>query len=427
MKPAARIQATIELLERIEDSRVPMDTTVGDYMRGRRYIGSKDRANIAERVYGIMRAAARLGWWLEKMELADTPRHRIMAYLMLIEETDEKRIADLFDGTEHAPQPIDEEEHEFIKNLLNKNLVHADMPETIRVECPPDCEEKLRDTFGKGFSDEMESMIAAAPLDLRVNTWSAKREEVQKSLAKDGVETTETPYSPWGLRCASKAFLSKTKALTKGRIQIQDEGSQLIAYVCDAKPGMQVLDFCAGAGGKTLALAAAMERKGRLVAMDNDEKRLAKGKMRFKKSGLADIIEVRALSEERHRKWLRRQKGTFDVVLTDVPCSGSGTWRRNPDMRWRTYGPPVEDLVKTQAEILIKAAPAVKPGGKLVYATCSLFREENEQQIESFLTAHTDFEVVPVDEAYGNPYMRLTPHRHGTDGFFAAILQRKEA
>ncbi|GJL85817.1 MAG: rRNA cytosine-C5-methylase [Micavibrio sp.] len=426
MKPAARIQATIELLERIEDSRVPMDTTVGDYMRGRRYIGSKDRANIAERVYTIMRGAARLGWWLEKIKLTDTPRHRVMAASVLIEQADEKRIADLFDGTEYAPQPIDEEEHECIKGLLNKNLIHSDMPETVRVECPPDCEKKLREAFGKNFAIEMEAMIEAAPLDLRVNTWSAKREEVQKSLAKDGVETSETPYSPWGLRCTEKAFLSKTKALTKGRIQIQDEGSQLISYICDVKPGMQVLDFCAGAGGKTLALAAAMERKGRLVAMDNNEKRLAKGKMRFKKSGLADIIEVRALSEERHRKWLRRQKGTFDVVLTDVPCSGSGTWRRNPDMRWRTYGPPVEELVKVQAEILEKAAPAVKPGGKLVYATCSLFKEENEQQIEAFLAGHSDFEVTPVDEAYGSPYMRLTPHRHGTDGFFAAVLQRKE-
>ena len=154
MKPAARIQATIELLERIAESRVPMDTTVGDYMRGRRYIGSKDRANIAERVYGIMRGSARLRWWLEKMELGDTPRHRVMAYLMLVEHTEEKRMADLFDGSKYAPQPIDEEEHEFIKALLNKNLVHADMPETVRVECPPDQEEKLREAFGKDFAAE---------------------------------------------------------------------------------------------------------------------------------------------------------------------------------------------------------------------------------------------------------------------------------
>ena len=208
---------------------------------------------------------------------------------------------------------------------------------------------------------------------------------------------------------------------------IQDEGSQMIANVCGAQPGMQVLDYCAGAGGKTLALGAAMERKGRIVAMDLDERRLKKSRDRFKKAQIADIIEVRPLSDNRHVKWLKRQKEKMDIVLCDVPCTGTGTWRRNPDMRWRVFGPSLEELVEIQAEILDKVAHAVKPGGKLVYATCSLLPDENEAQVEAFLARNDEFEIAPLDEALklGSPYMRLTPHRHQTDGFFAAVMVKK--
>lgn len=438
MKPAARIQSIIEVLEHISIAPVPMDSCIGDYMRKRRYIGSKDRVYVVERAYGVMRAHARLGWWLKRSGLDDSPRMRVIAYLVLVEEADEKRLADLFDGTQYAPQPIDEEEHSFIKKILGKNLLHPDMPESVQVECPPDYEEPLRNYFGADFKTEMEALLEPAPLDLRVNVFAVPRENAKKSLEKDGVETTETPYSPWGLRCKEKAYLSKTKAFAKGWVAIQDEGSQLIAYICGAQPGMQVLDYCAGGGGKTLALAAAMERKGRIVAMDIDARRLEKGKQRYKKSGLADIIEVRPLSEEKQRKWFKRQKEKFDVVLVDAPCSGTGTWRRNPDLRWRQFGPGLEELVAVQAEILDKVAGCVKPGGRLVYATCSLLAGENEKQVEAFLERHPNFTVIP-SEAEGSgqilpcaalgrddegPYMRLTPQRHSTDGFFAAIMHK---
>jgi 16S rRNA (cytosine967-C5)-methyltransferase len=256
-----------------------------------------------------------------------------------------------------------------------------------------------------------------------VNTFLATRDEVKKSLAKDDIETADTPFSPWGLRVDGKVFLSKSKAFAKGWIDIQDEGSQLIAHMCGVKPGLQVLDFCAGAGGKTLALASAMMRKGRIVAMDTEERRLEKGKERFKRAKISDIIEVRPLTDERHRKWLRRQKETFDVVLLDVPCTGTGTWRRNPDMRWRNYGPGLEELKAVQQDILEKACGAVKKGGRLVYATCSLLPDENEEQVAAFLEKHPEFSVQPPDDPkLGAPYMRLTPLRHATDGFFAAIL-----
>ncbi len=428
MKPASRIQATIEILERDQNIRVPLDSCVGDYMRHRRYIGSKDRRNVAERVYEIARHHARINWWLDKCAVEATPRSRVICWLALGEKADEKRLHDLLDGSDYAPEKLNDDEISFVQKLAGQSIEHEDMAENILVECPLEFEEVLRGYFGAGFKDEMLAMMQPATLDVRANIFAMERENVQSSLAKDGIETTLTPFSPWGLRCTEKAYLSKTKAMNKGWIEIQDEGSQLIAHVCDVSSGMQVLDYCAGGGGKTLALAAAMHRKGRVVAMDIDEKRLEKGRRRYKKSGLADIIEVRPLSDARHNKWLKRQKGTFDVVLTDVPCSGTGTWRRNPDMRWRNYGPSLEELVLLQAEILDKVAKAVKVGGKLVYATCSLLPVENEEQIEKFLNAHPEFEISPLDEdmGLGTPFMRLTPHRHKTDGFFAATLKRKE-
>ncbi len=423
MKPASRIQTTIEILEILEKKPLPMDLIIGDYMRNRRYIGSKDRREVAERLYDIARHHARLSYILHNLKSENTPRLRVLAYLKAFEGLEEKRIDDICDGSQYAPAPLTDEEREF----LAKNINLADMPAHVRVECPDLYREKLEAYFGDNFETEMAAMIPSASLDMRVNTFLISREDAQASLKKDGVETNLTPYSPYGLRAQDKAFLSKTKAFHKGWVTIQDEGSQLIAHICGAMPGMQVLDYCAGGGGKTLALASAMQRKGRIVAMDTDPKRLEKGRLRFKKSGLADIIEVRPLSDDRHRKWLKRQKGTFDVTLCDVPCTGTGTWRRNPDMRWTAYGPSLEELVQIQSEILDKVTHTLKPGGKLVYATCSLLPDENENQIETFLKRNDEFEIAPLDESLGlgTPYMRLTPHRHGTDGFFAAVLQKK--
>ncbi|MBI1301303.1 MAG: methyltransferase domain-containing protein [Alphaproteobacteria bacterium] len=429
MKPSARIQATIDILEQDQNKRVPLDACVGDYMRNRRYIGAKDRREIAERVYGMARHAARLNWWLTKLDAPDTRRMDVIFWLILGEGIDEKRLDSLFDSTQYAPDVLSDKERALVKKIIGEDINHKDHPESVSVECPANYEHDLRTYFGDQFAEEMRAMLNPATLDVRVNVFALDRENAASSLEKDGIETTPTPYSPWGLRCSDKAYLSKTKAMNKGWIEIQDEGSQLIAHICNALPGMQVLDYCAGGGGKTLALAAAMQRKGRIVAMDNDPKRLENGKRRYKKAGLADIIEVRPLSDDKHRKWLKRQKGKFDIVLTDVPCTGTGTWRRNPDMRWRNYGPTLEELVKVQNEILESGAKALKVGGHLIYATCSLLPQENEQQIEKFLTHNPDFEIAPLDETLGlgSPFMRLTPHRHQTDGFFAARLIRKGA
>jgi 16S rRNA (cytosine967-C5)-methyltransferase len=439
MNPAARLNAVLEIFEKLDQSRIPMDGTVGDYMRFRRYIGSKDRAEIAERAYSMTRSRARLGWWLEKMSAPDTPRNRMIAHMMLQHGCDLPKLHTLFDGGKFSAAPLTEEEIELAKSLEGKLLDTNAMPDNIRVECPPQFEASLRTVYGQNFMEEMAAMLSAAPLDLRVNLLALEREQAKASLEKDNVLTDEAPLCPWTLRARDKAFLSNTKAFTKGHVEIQDEGSQLIAYLCDAKPGGQVLDFCAGAGGKTLAIVNAMaldkRPKGRIVAMDIDAGRLDKARPRFRRAHAHDIIEIRPLSDEKSRKWLKRQKQTFDVVLTDVPCSGTGTWRRNPDMRWRQYGPSLEEMLKTQGEILDKVAQAVKPGGRLVYATCSLLPEENEHQIERFLKDHPEFSIWPIADAWpksapypapdlGDPFMRLSPLRHNTDGFFAAILRR---
>lgn len=430
MTPAARIKATEELLQKVLAARIPMDGVAGDYFRHRKYIGSKDRAFIAEQLYALMRHYGRLTWWVQKLDISADARYLLLLHLRLVEGHRPEEINALYDGSTYGPSALEEDEIALLRDLADKTLEPDDMPEATRLECPSEHEEKLRAVYGDEFANEMTGMMTGAPLDLRVNLLKVTREQAMKSLDKDGVSGDATPFSPWGIRLRAKTFLSDTKAFREGFIDIQDEGSQLIALVCGAGPGMQVLDYCAGAGGKTLALAGAMMNKGRVVAMDIEAARLEKARIRFRRAGVHDIIEVRPMSDEKHRKWLRRQKETFDVTLIDAPCSGSGTWRRNPDGRWRNFGPSLEELLKTQAEIMDKVAGTVKPGGRLVYATCSLFAQENENQIEAFLGRHPEYAVLPMPELWPTDtkcpvtgvYLRLSPRTHNTDGFFAAVL-----
>lgn len=432
MRDGARIQTAIEILERVKTSKTPMDNTIRDYLYHKRYIGSKDRKNIVELVYDVMRATARLGWWMEKVKLEDSPRSRVMAYLML----DGLSVHDVsirFVDEKYCPEPLNENEVEAIQKLEGKSLTHDEMPTEARCECPDWAVERLQNIFGDDFENQLTAMLDPAPLDLRVNTIKIDVDQTQNSLKKDEVETVRTIYSPVGLRTLGKPYMSATKAFHKGFVEIQDEGSQLIAHICDAKPGMRIIDFCAGGGGKTLALAAKMEGKGIIFALDNDSRRLEKGKRRYKKADIHNV-EVRSLEDEKNRKWLRRQKDAMDVVLVDAPCSSSGTWRRNPDLRWNNYGPTLEDIKQSQAEILERVADKVKMGGRLVYATCSLFHEENEDQIETFLNNHPEYKILSIPSIWpeGTPcpvegdFLRLTPKNHQTDGFFAAVLERQE-
>lgn len=434
MKQGARIEAAIDITRRISMSRIPMDNTLRDYMQFKRYIGSKDRAAIVELVYNVMRATARLNWWLEKLGVEDTARNRILFYLCLAEEKNKFLLDQLFDGEKHSPEVLADEEYSFIEKLEGQSLDHNDMDEIVRSECPPWAAERLKELYGDDFEAELKAMLPPATLDLRVNTLKGDVQKAQDLLAAQEVVTHKTPYSPYALRVEGKSYMSATKAFSKGLVEIQDEGSQLIALVCGVKPGMRVMDYCAGAGGKTLGLAAQMENKGSIIAMDNDPRRLEKGRRRYRKAGVHNV-ELRCLDDEKNRKWLRRQKSTMDVVLVDAPCSSSGTWRRNPDLRWNQYGPTIDEIKEMQRDILERVADKVKPEGRLVYATCSLFHEENEAQVENFLKNHPDYEVLPLskvwDDEWGKkpdsePFLRLSPRQSDTDGFFAAVLQRKE-
>jgi len=432
MREPARIASTIDLLARMNVGKIPMDNTIRDFMAQRRFIGSKDRTSIVERAYRIMRAHARLGWWMEQGKMQDRARNRVLADLVLNDKTNLEDLNILFPGGKYEAEQLTKEEVAFAEFLYGKPMDDPAMPVAVRCECPDWATEKLTALFGDGFEENMAAMIDPAPLDLRVNTVKGTVDEAIESLKADHVRVSKTPYSPIALRAQGKPFMSDAKAFRSGLVEIQDEGSQLIGLISGAKPGMRVLDFCAGGGGKTLVLAAMMQNKGNIVATDNDTRRLEKGKPRYKKAGVHNV-EMRSLEEESNRKWLRRQKGTMDIVLVDAPCSSSGTWRRNPDLRWKWYGPNLEEIMKMQTEILDKVADKVKPGGRLVYATCSLFPEENEQQVEAFLSRHPDYKILPLAEAWSGdkasipnegPFLRLFPKTHQTDGFFAAVLQK---
>ncbi|HET8726793.1 MAG TPA: RsmB/NOP family class I SAM-dependent RNA methyltransferase [Alphaproteobacteria bacterium] len=434
MTPSARIQASIELLDAIFDTPRPADGVVAAFFRSRRYIGSGDRADVSERVYAILRHHARLGWWLERAGLPPVGgRLRVTAWLVLADGMGPKEIGRLFSGDRYAPAPPTEIEQALIRTLKGQQIDHPDMPFAVRAECPGWAAEPLRRAFGDWFDAELEALLSPAPLDIRVNELKSLRNDVQKSLKASGVSAEPTRLSPLGLRVEGRPPLAGHGLFKAGVIEVQDEGSQILALLADARPGMQVVDFCAGAGGKALAMAARMRGKGRIVACDVSEGRLIRAKERVRRAGI-DNIEPKTLSSERD-KWVKRQKGKFDRVLIDAPCSGTGAWRRNPDARWRDTD--LSALTKLQADILESASRLAKPGGRVIYATCSLLPDENEDRIASFLKDHQEFRPLPVPEVWGEavggacpgdgPFLRLTPARHRTDGFFVAILERLPA
>lgn len=423
MTPAARIQATLELLQAINDTPRPADAIVSGYFRARRFIGSHDRGTLATRLYAILRHHARVNWWLEKYQIPVTPRARMLTWLALGEKISVKSISELCSGGKYAVPVLEDSERLYLQKIAGSTIEHPDMPEEISLECPKESYEALKQRFGKDFTREMRAMLEPAPLDLRINPLKTTREEILKALKEMKLKAEVCALSPWGVRVFERPSLSNLPMLKNGLVEIQDEGSQMIALIVDAKPGERVVDFCAGAGGKTLAISATMENKGRIVACDIIEGRLKRSTERFRRAGLHNI-ETRPLTSTRD-PWVKKHKGGFDRVLTDVPCSGAGTWRRNPDARWHDLGPGLEKLLITQAEVLESAARLVKPGGRLIYSTCSLLPDENETQIEKFLAAHPEFTLLPCGLG-GAPHLVLTPGQHGTDGFFAAVMIRAQ-
>ena len=422
MTPAARLHALITLLTEVETLARPVDAVTSGWFRARREIGADDRGALIESLYALLRHRARLGWWLERLGHAPSPRARVLAWLMLGEGRGIDRIARLADLTES--------ERALLAALPAGAILHPDMPLSVRLECPEWALAPLQARFGADFDAEMAASLVPPPLDLRVNPLKSSRDAVLRQLRAQGLRAEPTPLAPLGLRLPGRLALGLLPGLKTGEIEIQDEGSQLVAHLVDARPGARVVDFCAGAGGKTLALAAQMQNRGHLVACDLNEARLKRCAERLRRAGLHNG-ETRLLTSETDR-WIKRHKGSFDRVLVDAPCTGTGTWRRNPDARGRAPDLGLDGLVALQARILASAARLVRPGGRLVYATCSLIEAENEGQVAAFLAANPAFRVVPLAEAAvlpaalgAAPTLTLTPARHGTDGFFAAVFERR--
>jgi 16S rRNA (cytosine967-C5)-methyltransferase len=425
--PAARIAAAIDLLVVVEGApKRPADAVANDFFRSRRYIGSGDRRAVSERVWSVLRARRRLAWWLGNMPA--TPRLLVAASLLL-EGWTKSGVAQSFSGGQFAAPPLDRSELGAIARIEGHTLDHPDMPGAVRLEVPDWLLPRLQARFGNSLFTEMAALSEPATLDMRVNLLKGDREQALAALAAEGWEAKPTPFSPWGLRIEGRRPVTDGPAFQSGLVEIQDEGSQIVALMVGAAPGMRVVDWCAGAGGKTLALAGMMDNRGQIVACDVSAPRLEGAVRRLRRAGVHNV--------ERHLvtigdKWLKRRAGTFDRVLVDAPCTGTGTWRRNPDARLRLKESDLSELVPKQAMILDTAQSLVRKGGRLVYATCSLLEEENEAQVSSFLLRHPEFALVPLAQAWPLPVpvpnmgdcLSLTPARHHTDGFFTAVLER---
>ena len=440
MTPGARVAATIELLDEIvSHSERPADLVANAYFRARRFIGGGDRRAVADRVWSILRRYGQLAWWLDRTRHPDRGARAIVAAdLMLVEGLDMAGLESMFDGGTYRPSRLDEAEFRALRQMEGHSLPHPEQPDWVRLNIQEWVAPHFQEAYGESWGREIAALEAPPPVDLRVNRLKASVEQAREALAREGIETEPTRYAPDGLRLRRRLSVVKGEAFQNGLVEIQDEGSQLVAALVDAQPGMQIVDYCAGAGGKTLAMAARMNNKGRVVAMDVYESRLDRSAQRLRRAG-AHNVERRAIDGD-SRKWLKRHAGAFDRVLVDAPCTGTGTWRRNPDGRWTLQPKDLEELLPKQAAILDAASKLVKPGGGLIYATCSVLPAENEKQIASFLERHPNFEVVPVEalwrdvlpseppaDAGNTPYLRLSPLKHGTDGFFAAALVRKAA
>jgi len=387
--PAARVQAAIELLDEIvEGARsggAAADTLIARYFKTRRYAGSKDRRAVRELVY---RAIRRSG---------DRPLSGRAAMIGLAQE--EAELTQLFDGSPHGPAPIAADETAASASVVPAWLI-----------------ERFDPLLG---GDELEALLGRAPLDLRVNRLKGHLEEALAALP----EARPTPLSPIGLRLPEGSRVEEAEAWRSGLVEIQDEGSQLLALGCGAKPGQILIDLCAGAGGKTLALAGEMANEGRIIASDADRSRLARLGPRLERAGVS-IVETRLLDPGKELEALGDLRGAADLVLVDAPCSGTGTWRRNPETRWRLTPDRLERLVALQAHLIDVAAELVRPGGLLVYAVCSLLAEEGRGQAAAFGGRRSAFVSERASMAGGRSAgdgHLLTPARDGTDGFFVAM------
>jgi 16S rRNA (cytosine967-C5)-methyltransferase len=428
MTPGARVAAAIEVLDDILARRRPAQDALKDWGLAHRFAGSKDRAAISGIVFDALRRKASAGWIMQD----ETPRAIVLGALHLQRGLSVEEIASLCSGEGHSPAILSEAERAHLSgaSLAGTPLhVAADIPEWLVPH--------FLAAFGEGATEEGRALAQRAPIDLRVNRLKTSRDKALAALSH--LHPQPTPFSPIGLRIAPSAdgrapALTAEPAFAKGLVEIQDEGSQLAALLCAAKPGEQVLDLCAGGGGKTLALAAEMENRGQIYATDTDGRRLMPIYARLERAN-ARNVQVRAprgaadiLADLRER---------CDLVLIDAPCTGTGTWRRNPDAKWRIRPGALAERIKAQDELLARAAHFMKPGGRIIYITCSVLRGENEDRIGAFAQTHPQFALQSADAMIARaeltnlqPFatdgsgLRLSPATTHTDGFYIAMLAR---
>jgi 16S rRNA (cytosine967-C5)-methyltransferase len=419
MHPSSLLDLCTELLRSVLKLDAPADGLVSMFFRQHKALGHRERHTLAETAYTVLRQRLLL------QHLAQSGQGPL-----------ERRLAILaWQGNEGFLRgALSVPEQAWLAEV--QKIDRTALPDKLRHNLPDWLATPLRDALPGDFWPLVQALAEQAPLDLRVNPLKAKRDEVQQALAEAGITAEPTPFSPWGLRVQGKPALNKLPLFTEGHVEVQDEGSQLLALITDAKRGEMVVDFCAGAGGKTLALGAAMRNTGRLYAFDVSGHRLDAIKPRLARSGLSNVHPAQIAHERDDR--IKRLAGKIDRVLIDAPCSGLGTLRRNPDLKWRQNPQAVAELQAKQRAILDSAARLLKPGGRLVYATCSLLAAENEAVADAFTAAQgSDFEPIPAQaaleaarveraaELVSGPYLRLWPHRHRADGFFAAVWQKR--
>jgi 16S rRNA (cytosine967-C5)-methyltransferase len=418
MHPTALLDLTSDLLRSVLRFEAPTDAVVSSFFRQHRQLGQRERQTLADTVYTVLRLKLRL----EHLAPAGQGTQRWLAILG-------------WQGTETFLQAaLTPAERDWLDSAQRVDL--STLPASTRHNLPDWIVQALGAQLDPAAFDALaESLNQPAPLDLRVNPLRIKRDALRSALREQGIESEPTPWSPWGLRVDGKPALHKLPAFERGDFEVQDEGSQLLALLTEARRGEMVVDFCAGAGGKTLALGAMMRNTGRLYAFDVAGHRLEALKPRLVRSGLTNVYPSQIAHERDGR--IQRLAGKVDRVLVDAPCSGLGTLRRNPDLKWRQSPKVLAELRDKQLAILTSAARLVKPGGRLVYATCSLLEAENEHIVAAFQTDQPQFLELPVPAVLerqqvadaaaltAGPHMRLWPHRHRTDGFFAACWQRR--
>ena len=424
MTPGARLQAAIEIIDALNATAQAADKFLRDWFSARRYAGSKDRFAVTERVYDVLRHRASFGW-----RMAGTEGRSLVLASLLAERLSESAIAEIFSGAGYGPAPLSEDERRSLASPPQDSP-----PLHIRGEYPEWLAAELHRAFGAELLDEMQALNQRASIDLRVNSLRAERDTILEALRSLDVDAQRTRYAPSGIRVASAeglGHLQHTQFFQTGAFEFQDEASQIVAYLCEAKPGQRVLDLAAGAGGKSLALAALMHNAGEILAFDSDVRRMKPLGPRARRAGATNI---RVAQKRGGHDW---GNGKFDVALVDAPCSGSGTWRRNPELKWRLTPDRLKDLTGLQDWLIDDGARHTKTGGRLIYATCSLLPCENEDVIESFLNRNKAFRVIEAVEVWrraglGEPpagigdYFRASPHRTATDGFFACIMERIE-